>query len=125
MASGEKKKRLGQRRVKKIKDYDRITDKTRTLARDLIDISMLERGRYLKKRGPDSTPIKKRPKMPRTLQQPRSADGSGSELRDFDLTDYLGPKLTERAYDTVESLDRKAMKRFSRRVKDKRLKDRK
>ena len=63
--------------------------------------------------------------MPRTLQQPRSADGSGSELRDFDLTDYLGPKLTERAYDAVEAADRRAMKRFSRRVKDKRLKDRK
>ena len=125
MASGEKKKRLGQRRIKKIKDYDRITDRARTFARDAIDISMMERGRFLKKKGSDSSPIKKRPTMPRTLQQPRSADSSGSELRDFDMTDYIGPKLTERAYDTMEALDRKAMKRFSRRAKDKRLKDRK
>ena len=125
MASGEKKKRLGQRRVKKIKDYDRITDRARTFARDTIGIGMMEKGRFLKKKGPDSSPIKKRPTMPRTIQQPRSADGSGSELRDFDVSDYIGPKLTEKAYDTMKGLNRKAMKQFSRRAKDARQKDRK
>ena len=114
MASGEKKKRLRQRKRTQQKNFDRVTDQIRGIAVNKFGPQMLEKGARVGLGLFDTYtgPIAKRPKM----QQPRNADGSGSEI---------GPDVTQKTYDTRVALNRRAAAQEARQDKDKRLKDRK
>tara|TARA_R100000234_G_scaffold117901_2_gene97219 strand:- start:615 stop:953 length:339 start_codon:yes stop_codon:yes gene_type:complete len=108
MASGTKKQRLRQRKRTQQKNFDRVTDQIRGMAVNKFGPQMLEKGARVGLGNFDRSPIAKRPKM----QQPRNADGSGSEIV---IGDYLGPDVTQKTYDARVALNRRAAAQKARR----------
>lgn len=108
MASGTKKERLRQRKRTQQKNYDRVTDQIRGAAVQKLGPQVMEKGTRVQLGASDRSPNVKRPQM----QQPRSADGSGSEIV---VGDYLGPDVSKKAYDARVALNRRAAAQKARR----------